>query len=184
MIERRKIAFEDVLAVFSFCEQIRSAAAYHVDTMLDEIFEGLHQAHFLGLVVRDRQQDHAEAFLHLGVLIELIEHELRFAIAFQFDDDAHSVAIAFVADVGNRVHDLVVHQLRDALHQTSLVDLVGNFGDDDGFAILVESFNARLGAHDEAAASRFVGVHDSRPTMNDAGGREIRSLHEFQKLRE
>ena len=184
VIERGQVAFENVLAVFGFREQVGSAAADHVDTVLDEVFDRLHQAHFLGLVVRHRQQDHAEAFLHLGVLVELVEHELRLAVALQFDHDAHAVAIAFVADVGDGVDDLVVDQLRDALDQARLVDLVRNFGDDDGFAIFVESFDARLGAHDEAAASGFVGVHDSGSAVNDAGGGEIRALHEFQKFRE
>ena len=76
--------------------------------MVDEVLDGLHQTHFLGLVVRDRQQDHAETFLHLGVLEELVQHELGLAVALQLDHDAHAVAIAFVADVGNRVYDLVI----------------------------------------------------------------------------
>ncbi len=137
----------------ALASRIRGAAADHVHAVVDEVLDGLHQTHFLGLVVRNREQDHAEAFLHLGVLEELVQHELGLAIALQLDHDAHAVAIAFVADIGDRVNDLVVDQLRDALHQARLVDLVGNFGNDDRLAIFVESFDARLGAHDEAAAS-------------------------------
>ena len=78
----------------------------------------------------------------------------------------------------------VVDQLRDALDQAGLVDLIRNFGDDDGLAIFVEGFDARLGAHDEAAAAVLVGVHDSAAAVNDAGGGEIRALHEFQNFGE
>ena len=153
--------------------------------MVDEVLDGLHQAHFLGLAVHHRQQDHAETFLHLGVLEELVEHELGLAVALEFDHDAHAVAVAFVANVGNRRRLIfVVHQLRDALDQARLVHLIRNLGDDDGFAVFVEGFDGGLGAHDEAAAAVLVGVHDSGAAVNDAGGREIRALHKFQNLRE
>ena len=138
----------------------------------------------LGWPFDHRQQDHAEAFLHLGVLEELVQHELGLAVALQLDYDAHAVAIAFVADVGDVVDDLVIHQLRDALDQTRLVDLVRNFGDDDGFAVFVESFDAGLGAHHEAAAAVLVGIDDSAAAVNDAGGGEIGALHEFQNFGE
>ena len=82
------------------------------------------------------------------------------------------------------VDDLVVHQLRDALDQARLVDLIGNFGDDDGLAVFVESFDAGLGAHDEASAAVLVGIHDSAAAVNDSGSREIGALHEFQNFGE
>ena len=74
--------------------------------------------------------------------------------------------------------------MRDALDQARLVDLVRNFGDDDGLAVFVESFDAGLGAHHEASAAVLVGIHDSARAVNDAGGGEIRALHEFQNFGE
>ena len=183
VIERGQVAFENVLAVFGFREQEGGAAADHIDAVVDEVLDGLHQAHFLGLSVDHRQQDHAEAFLHLGVLEELVKHELGLAVALELDYDAHAVAVAFVADVGDVIDDLVIHQLRNALDQPRLVDLVRNFGDDDGFAVFVESFDAGLGAHHEASAAVLVGIHDSRLAVNNAGSGEIGALHEFQNFR-
>ena len=112
VIERGQVAFENVLAVFCLRQQVSGAAADDIDAMVDEVLDGLDQAHFLGLAIDDRQQDHAETFLHRSVLEELVEHDLRFAAALEFDHDAHAVAIAFVANVGDVVDDLVVHQLR------------------------------------------------------------------------
>ncbi len=57
-----------------------------------------------------------------------------FGAALQFDHDAHAIAIAFVANVGDVVDDLVVDQVGDAFDQPGLVYLVRNFGDDDGLA--------------------------------------------------
>ena len=74
--------------------------------------------------------------------------------------------------------------MSDALDRAGLVHLVRNLGDDDGFAILGDGFDRGLGAHDEAAASVLVGVHDPGAAVNDACGRKIRALHEFQNLRE
>ena len=89
----------------------------------------------IGLAVDHGQQDHAEALLHRGVLVELVEHDLGLGAALEFDDDAHAVAVALVAQVGDVVDDLVVDQIGDALDQLALVDLVGNLGDDDGLAV-------------------------------------------------
>jgi len=43
------------------------------------------------------------------VLEELVENELGLAVALEFDHDAHAVAVTLVADVRNRVNDLVIH---------------------------------------------------------------------------
>ena len=143
MIEGGEVAFEDVLAVFRLLQQVCGAAADDVDAVLDEIFDGLDQAHFAGLSVDHRQQDHRETFLHLRVLEELVENDLRLGAALEFDDDAHAVAIALIANVGNVFDVFVVDQLRDALDEASLVHLVGNFGDDDGLAIFVDVLDQR-----------------------------------------
>ena len=50
-------------------------------------------AEFARLAVEHGQEDHREAFLHLGVLVELVEHDLRLRAALELDDDAHAVAV-------------------------------------------------------------------------------------------
>ncbi len=129
--------------------------------MINEMLDGLDQPHFLGLSIGHRQENHAEAFLHGGVLEELVEHDLRFGAALEFDHDAHAVAVALVADVGNVVDDFVVDQLRDALDQARLVYLIRNLGDDDRLAVFGEILNGGAGAHHETAAAGFVGFEDS-----------------------
>ena len=72
----------------------------------------------------DGQHDDAEAALQRGVLVEIVEDDLADLAALQVDDDAHAVAIGFVADVGDAFDRLLAHQLGDALDQPRLVDLV------------------------------------------------------------
>ena len=99
MIQRDFVSFKNVLALFGLHQQVRSPSAHHVHAMIDEVLDGLDQPHFLRLPIHHSQQDHAEAFLHLRVLIKLVEHDLGLAAALQFNDNAHPVAIAFIADV-------------------------------------------------------------------------------------
>ena len=91
------------------------------------------------------EEDHGEALLHLGVLVELVEDDLRFGAALEADDDAHAVAVGLVAELvaGDVGDDAVVDQLGDALDELRLVDLVGNLGDDDGLAAAGDVFDAR-----------------------------------------
>src|ERR1700689_2444882 len=184
MIEGGQVAFENVLAVFRLLQQVGGAAADHVDAVLDEILDGLNQAQLAGLSVDDRQQNHRKTLLHLGVLEELVQNDLWFCSALQLDDDAHAVAVGFVANVGDVFDLFVVHQRRDALDQIRLVHLVRNFGDDDGLAIFAEGFDGGFGAHQEAAAAGAVGFENSRAAVNHAGSRKIGALHELQNLGE
>ena len=99
MIQSDFVAFQNVLALLGLQQQVGSAAAHYVHAMINEVLDGLDQSHFFGLSIHHRQQDHAEAFLHLRVLIKLVEHDLGLAAALQFNDNAPPVAIAFIADV-------------------------------------------------------------------------------------
>jgi len=51
---------------------------------------------------------------------------LRLFVALHFDDDAHSVAVALVADIGDAVDFLVLDQVGDVFDQPRLVYLVGS----------------------------------------------------------
>ena len=55
--------------------------------------------------------------LHLSVLEELVQDDLLHRVAAELDDDAHAVAVALVAQVGDAVDLLVLDQLGDRLDQ-------------------------------------------------------------------
>src|SRR5579872_3510066 len=184
MVEGSEIAFEDVLAVFRLLQQVSSAAADDVDAVLDEVLNGLDKAHFTRLSVNHREEDHREALLHLRVLEELVEDDLGLNATLQFDDDAHAVAIGFVANIGDVFDFFVVDQRRDALDQNRLVYLIRNLGDDDGLAIFVDVLDGGFGAHHEAPAACAVGFENSGAPVNDSSRREVGALDELQNFRE
>ena len=169
-----------MLALAGLAQQEDRPALHHVDAVVDEAANGLVEGELPRLPVEHRQKDHGEALLHLGVLVELVEHDLRLRAALQLDDDAHSVAVALVAHVADVVHDLVVHQFGDALDQLRFVYLVGYLGDDDRLLFLRQAFKGGPGAHQEAAAAGQVGLRNAAFSIEEAAGREVRPLHVLQ----
>src|SRR5205085_6993506 len=135
--------------------------AHHLHPVIDEMPDRLDEAQLFRLAVYDRQQDHAEAFLHGSVLVELVEHDLRLSSTLQFNHDAHAIAITLVANVGDVLDGLVVDEVGDALDEPGFVYLVGNFGDDNGLAVFAEGFNGGARAHHEASAAGAVGFEYS-----------------------
>ena len=160
MVERDLQAEQGVFAFAGLAEEEGGAAADDLDAVLDEGADGVGQREFARLAVVDGQEDHAEALLHGGVLVELVEHDFRLRAALEFNDDAHAVAVGLVADVGDVVNDLVGDELRDALDEVVLVDLVGDFADDDRLAAALELFRGALGAHEETTAAGAVALAD------------------------
>ena len=106
------------------------------------------------LPVDDGQHDDAEVDLQLRVLVQVVENDFGLLAALQFEDDAHAVAVALVADVGDAFELLFVDQSGRVLDQAGLVHLVGKLGDDDRFAVFADLLGSSLGANLQRAAAR------------------------------
>jgi len=52
--------------------------------VIDECADCFVECELLGLAVEHSQKDHGEALLHLGVLVELVEHDLGLRTAMAF----------------------------------------------------------------------------------------------------
>src|SRR5580698_4868878 len=186
MVKSDLITDEDMLALLGFAQLESRAAQHNVATVLEKQLDERNQSQFTRLAGHDGKQDHAERFLHLRELEKIVEDELRFFPALDFDDDAHALARRFVANVGDAFDFLGLHQFGDALDQPRFVDLIWNFRDYDIFAVFADFLDGRLGAHHEAAASRFVGGFDALAACDVRAGRKIRTghnLHDFFQWR-
>ena len=118
------------------------------------------------------------------MLVELVEHNLRLRATFQFDDDAHAVAIALVAHVADVIDYFVVHQLGDAFNELGLVHLVRNLCDDDRESFLGQILSGNSRAHHEAPAAGFVGVGNAGLAVKKSARGEIGPLHVLQHFGE
>ena len=185
VVERDAVADQDVLALAGFAQFVGGAPADDVHAVLDEKAQQFEQAEFARLAGDDREQNHAERFLHLGHLEQFVQDDLRLFVALHFDDDAHAVAVAFVANVGDAINLFVLDQARDVFDQARFVDLIRQLGDDDVLAVLAALFDGGLGAYLERAAAGFVGLFDAFAAVDVAGGGKIRAgnqLHHFFQI--
>src|SRR5260370_761988 len=179
MVERDLVADQDVFALASFAQLVERAAAHHFDAVLDEQLDQRDETELARLPGDDGQQDHAERFLHLRVLEKIVEDELRFFAALDFDDDAHAFAGGLVTHVADALYFFALHQLGDPLTTPGFVHLIGNFGDDDVLAIFADFLDGCFGAHHQAAAAGSVGGFDAFAAGDVGAGRKIRARDEL-----
>ena len=175
-----------MVALFGLAQQIAGAPLDRFDAELEEHLEHLAQGEQDWLPVDKRQHVGAEIILEGGEFKQVVEHNLGIGIAAQFNHDAHAIAVAFVANVGNAFQFLVVNQLGDALDQGRLVGLVGQFGDDHriavGASLALHGFNRRHAAHRHRAPAGGVGLADAAPTQDLAAGGEVGAGDDRQQL--
>ena len=116
------------------------------------------------------------------MLIQVVEHYFGLLAALEFEHDAHAVAVALVADFGNAFEFLFVDQAGAVFDQAGFVDLIGELGDDDGFAVFAHLFRRGFGAYLDGAAAGFEVIVDAFAAQDDAAGGEIGALHHLDQL--
>ncbi|MBP1770654.1 MAG: hypothetical protein H6P96_1272 [Candidatus Aminicenantes bacterium] len=151
----------------------------------DEVLHDIEEAQRLRLLVDDGQHDDAEGDLELGVLVEVVEDDLRQLSPLDLDDDAHALAVGLVADVGHPLDPLVVDELGDRFEQARLVDLVGDLENDD---LVLFAFgrplDEGLGPEMEDAPAVPVGVEEALAAVDDAARRKVRALDVLEDVLE
>ena len=113
--------------------------------------------------------------------IELVEHDIGLMIALNLKDHAHAQAVGLVAVLGNAFDHLFGAQQTDPLHYAGLVDLIGDFGDDNGFAVFADLFDFRLGAQHNGAATERVSRLDTTAPQNLPGGGKVWARHDLHQ---
>src|SRR5215212_11530957 len=180
--ERYKQSFEDVRSRLGPLELVARPAGDYLELVGDVVLEDLPVRERTGHAVYERHQVHAEALLHLGVLVEVVQHDLGHRLALELDDDAHPVAVGLVAQVGDVGELALLDELGNLLQQVALVDLVGDLGDHDLGPVALYLLGVCLGLHPHRAPARKDGVLDAGPTADHPSGRDVRSLDVFEEL--
>ena len=103
----------------------------------------------LGLVVHQGQHVDGEGGLQLGLGEQVVEDHLGVGVVLEFDDDAHTVAVGLVPDVGDALQALVLHLVGHVLDEHPLVHLVWDLSDDDAHPVLAEPFLYLQAQNDE-----------------------------------
>ena len=188
--------FEDVRPIARLAEVELGPPPDDLAAPVDVVLEDLLERQRLRLAVDQREHVHVERELQRGVLEQVVEHLARRGVALALDHQAHAVAVRLVADVGDALDLLALHQVGDLLGEARLVDLERQLGDDDRRALAARLLERDCGLHHDPAAA--VGVHvadrvDLLPLAGDRvstsieaedrrAGREVGPVHEAAQL--
>ena len=143
------------------------------DVVPDQLVEAQRARH----AVDDREHVAAERRLQLGVLVEVVQHDLGDGVAAQRDDQPPADAVAgLVGDLADALEPAVLDRLGDRLGQVVRVDLVGQLGDDQLHPAAGVLLDGDDGAHAHRATAGAVGVLDAVAADDQAVGREVGPL--------
>ena len=173
---------QNVGAVARLAQEVLDAPVDHLFAEGDEGRQQVLQVHHLRPAALERHHVGAERGLQRREAVELVEHHVRHRIAPQFDHHAQAVAVGLVAQRADALELLLAHQFADALDHVRLVHLVGDFRNDDRFALAAQRLELDLAAHHDRAAAEMIGGADALAAENDAAGREIRARHDGDQV--
>src|SRR5262245_17926004 len=181
LLDRLAQAGQNVRALLGARQLVARPPGHDLAPEADERLQCFLEVDDLRATIDQRQHDDAERRLHLRVLVELVEDDLRNLPARELEDDADAFAVGLVADLGDALDLLLLHQLGDLLDETGLVHLVRQLGDDDGLAAAAQLFGVRLGAQRDGAAARRVRLTDAAGAVDVAGRRKVRAGHDLHQ---
>ena len=169
---------ENVTPLSRLSQQEHGTPRHYLAAVVDEGNQHLLQVQQTGLTIHQRHHVDTEYDLHLRLRIQVVHDNLRYLALAQLDHDAHTVLVAFIAQLGNTFQQFFLDQIGDALNQSGFVHLIRNFVDDDGFlAGLAVGLDSRLGTNVNLAATGTIRLHDAGTAVDKAGSRKIRALH-------
>ena len=168
-------SFQDVGALFCLLEVILGAADHHLVAVLKEVVQQLFEVEQHGTAIDQAHVVDAERGLQLGHLVEFVEQHVRIEVLLDVNDDAHTMAVALVVDVGDALNLLFLDQTCDILDQVFLVDVIRDLVDHDAIVVVL-SLDLGLGTYHDAAATSLKGVFHTLVTIDDTSGGEIGSL--------
>jgi len=82
----------------------------------------------------------AEGALQLRKAVKLVEHNIGHGVTLDLDHHAHPLPRRLVTDIRDALNLFVAHHFGNALDHQRLVHLIGDFRDDQRFAVFAQLF--------------------------------------------
>ena len=149
-----------MLALSCFSQLKFSTAPDHLALESDIMFQAFFQGQDFRLAIDQRQHNHADRFLHLGVAVKLVEHYLGICVPLQVDHEIHPVPVRMVLEVGNPFNLPVFYVFRNGFNQPGFIDHIGQLGHDDPEAAVRGFLNFRPGAQGNFPPAGRIGGTD------------------------
>ena len=130
-VERLDQTAQDVGALLRLAQPVGRTPDDDLDLVRHVVPDELGQVQRARHAVDQREHVGAERLLQLGVLVEVVQHDLRHGVALEHEDQAQTgTAARLVADVGDSGELALADQLGAALGQVVGVHLVRQLGHD------------------------------------------------------
>ena len=175
VVDRRDEALHDVQPFARLPEVELRPPSDHDDSVVDERLHRFLQGQDLRLSVQEGEVDHAEGRLHLGVVVQLVQHDVFHGVALQLQDDPHPFPVAFVAEVRNAVDPFRLDEQRDRFDEGGFADHVRDFRDHDSHSVVARLLVVGPRANPDESAAVSIRVCDPLGSVQDPAGREVRS---------
>mmetsp|Transcript_36189 Transcript_36189/g.46929 ORF Transcript_36189/g.46929 Transcript_36189/m.46929 type:complete len:208 (+) Transcript_36189:1411-2034(+) len=153
---------KDVAALTCFAQQVRCAASHHLFAEVNEGGQKAAQSKLLRTTAIQGQHVAAKVGLHWRKAEQLVQHHLGGGVALKLHNNANTVAVGFILNVGDSFDAFVSGRLGDLFDHGGLVHLIRNLIEDNSIAILADLFDAGFRADDHAATAFEVGFAGAR----------------------
>ena len=183
MVERYFQSFQDVGALFGFAQFISGSSGDNFFLVFNIILQDLFQIQNHRLIFDQRQHDDTEGILHLRMFVQLIENNVRNNVMAEFNHDAHTFTVTFIAQIRNAVDNFFLHKLRNLFYQTRLIYLIRKFCNNDSALIFRHRLNMGLRSDFNNATTRSVSTNNAVRSQNHCSSRKIRAFDCRHKLR-
>ena len=170
-------------AITGFAQLEYSAAGHDFAAMVNKRRNHLFQIQRAWLAINQGHHVHAKGILELGVLKQVIEHNLWHFAATQLNHYSHTRLVRLISNIRDALDALFVHQFSNPFQQRSLVHLIRKFVNDDGLArALVDIFKVGLRPHDHSAATSPVALTHAGKTIDNSSSWEVWRRDQINQL--
>ncbi len=181
-VEGLQVALQDVVAFLGLALEVCGAACDDFELVADPVADEGVQGERARHAVDQRQHVGAEGLLQLGVLVQVVEHDLRDGVALEHEHETLAGAAGgLVAHVGDALDLAVAHRLADGDDESVRVHLVRQLGDHEAHAAL-DLLGVDDRAHGDEAAAGAVCLFDALVAEDRRAGGEVRSLDDADEV--
>ena len=164
------------MATFTrFAQIVNCASCNNFTAVLNKRIKQLLKVQSLRLAIDQGNGVDTENTLQLGLSKQVVQHNLWHFTTAQFNNDPHTIFIRLITQLSDAFYLLVFNQLSDLFDQSSFVDHVGNFSENDGnFAVPLIFFKLMTSTKINTTSSRSVCVNDTITAVDKCRRWEIR----------
>ena len=163
VVQRSDQAVDHLESILCFAQGMAGAPDQGQFPVIKECLQQLAQRELAWLPIHKCQQDGPEIALQCSAPLQVCQHLGWIGITAQFHQHPHSIAVTFIADVGDAADLAVVDRFSQFFNPARFAQLIRKFRDHNGIAFMttfprLHLFDVGNPSHRDAAASDQVGV--------------------------